>query len=839
MDAGQPDDLHPLLGRAVRGPKLSTGEEGVVAEVHSGGATIICADGTAIRARVKKCRLTQNPPGRAGMRSAAGALISAALGLSLPPAASQELHRRALALAGLSPGGFRALAADCATLGRAEPLAALPLPEPERTWWTARAMWTAGQPAAAATRLLDLPAGRYPARIALWWQTVTAGLLPEALRSPVAMATREFPPAPPAVALAASLLLRTLGERTGVASDAALVDAVRALGGDQVASWLDGRAGDSSAARLLAALSGAIGVAELGTDPAFPDAVPMPVLDDLADLGRIPQAWLASKRVGGYLRARTAIDTLDDAQLASMGAHDERARRAIRTGRPFPADLPPEVADRYAPLRAARDGDEGALLALAAAAGMDTGELRAALADPAGLPAEQSLADPSVARHLLERSTADPLAWRGEQLDARQRGFAARLALRRARSLLYAWEWSGALEAARTCLLFARDEALRDEAHNLIAAAQWQLGNDVAASQALAVALDGEYTAALQVNYAVVASELEPRQAAAHLSKLVREAPDLPLRISAAMQAVRIWRSAEQWQRGDPLPADLAGALRSLVVEPLPYDTFQDLVRLLATHDHDWLATPDALAGSPHQSTLAARIWTANARGAEEFIQELVAALRDSPEQWVEQLRDQLLQDLVEQLRQPGGDQLWRYGILLLEHQFPVPLNLRVVVLALAVPEVCAGIDPRTAEPAEKFLTWLEEAAAAATTDADDQLLPLLADAVSVLAEAYVESRQHQYDQAYALYESIRSQVGSLPYGATIDLAALRRAVQPGIALCQESVALLDRVARVLGVAGADQPGTGAVTAVRRLMARYQQLQHLFTQISFIPYGGY
>ena len=353
VDAGQPDDLHPLLGRAVRGPKLSTGEEGVVAEVHSGGATIICADGTAIRARVKKCRLTQNPPGRAGMRSAAGALISAALGLSLPPAASQELHRRALALAGLSPGGFRALAADCATLGRAEPLAALPLPEPERTWWTARAMWTAGQPAAAATRLLDLPAGRYPARIALWWQTVTAGLLPEALRSPVAMATREFPPAPPAVALAASLLLRTLGERTGVASDAALVDAVRALGGDQVASWLDGRAGDSSAARLLAALSGAIGVAELGTDPAFPDAVPMPVLDDLADLGRIPQAWLASKRVGGYLRCPHR-HRHTGRRPAGLDGRARRARPPRHTNRPPVPRRPP--ARGGGPVRAAAGG---------------------------------------------------------------------------------------------------------------------------------------------------------------------------------------------------------------------------------------------------------------------------------------------------------------------------------------------------------------------------------------------------------------------------------------------------------------------------------------------------
>src|SRR5690606_33939995 len=320
------------------------------------------------------------------------------------------------------------------------------------------------------------------------------------------------------------------------------------------------------------------------------------------------------------------------------------------------------------------------------------------------------------------------------------------------RSRLYAWDWSAALEAARTCLRFAVDETLRDEAHNLIAAAQWQLGNDEAASQALAVALDGEYTAALQVNYAVVASELEPQQAAAHLSKLVREAPDLPLRISAAMQAVRLWRSGQQWRQGDPLPADLAGAVRSRVVAPLESGTFRDLVRLLATHDHQWLAVPGALAGSPHQSTLAARIWTANARGAEEFVKELAAALRGSPERWVEELRDQVIQDLVEQLRQPGGSQLWRYGLLLLQHQFPVPLNLRVVVLALAVPEVCAGMDKRTAEPATTFLTWLEEAALEVTRQADSQLLPLLFNPLSVLAQAYLESRQYQYGQAYQLY---------------------------------------------------------------------------------------
>lgn len=835
-----PVELHPLLGRVVRGGALPWRQRGVVVDSRPGEVTILRAGGTVARLPERRCRHTQAPPGLARVRSPAGALLTAAAGSGLPPSTSQELHRRAMALAAGVPGGWRMLAADCAALGWVDLLAALPLPDTERTWWSAQAMWVAGHPADAVAALLRLPAGRYPGRIALWWRAAVTGSLPESLRDPVAAAAREFASAPPAVTVAAALLLRKIGEPTGQAGDRELVGAVRALGGDRVAGWLDGRQGGSTAAKLLGALGGAVDVAALEADPALPDAAPREVLDELADRAAIPEAWFAAGEVGRYLRARTAIDTLDDAQLIEIGGHDERARRSVRAGRPLPEDLPAEVAARFSSLPAALAGDEAALLTCVGAAGLDPEQLRAALADPALLPAGALLADRSVAQLLLARSTADPAAWVAVDTDPHQREFAAHLALRRARSQLYAWDWSGALATGRTCLRFAVEETLRDEAHNLIAAAQWQLGNDQAASQALAAALDGEYTAALQVNFAVVASELEPRQAAEHLGRLVREAPDLPLRTSAALQAVRLWRSGEQWQRGDPLPADLAGALRSLVVEPLEYDAFRDLVRLLATHDHEWLAGPGALDRSPHRATVAARIWTANARGPEEFVQELARALGGSPEGWVEELRDQLLQDLVEELRTPGQGGAWRYGLLLLEHRFPLPLSIRVVILALAVPEVCAGIDPREAEPADKFLDWLDEAATEVARLPEEERgshQSLLRPPLSALAMSYVNSRRHQYGQAEKLYESIRAQIASVPLGMTVDAASVKRAAQPGLDLCRQTITLLQRLTRTMALAGLDRDPGGPAGAIRDLSASCARLQTRLTEVTRSPAG--
>lgn len=830
-----------LLGRPVKMPNRWSGKDGIVVEVHPDVATVLSPAGSVQRVPAHRCRPLPGPPGRERVRSPAGALLAAA-GPALPPAATQELHRRAWALAEASaPGGWRALAADCATLGRADLLAAIPMPEAERTWWTACAMWTEGRPAEAVAELLKAPAGRYPARLVLWWRAATGGFLPAQLRSAVGMAAREFDPATPAVTVAAALLLRALGERAGVASDEQLVAAMRTLGGDELAARLDGQQADSPAGRLLGALAGRVGTEELAADPALPAAAPLPVLDALVDQGRLPEAWLdppPSAGYGDYLRARTAIDTLADPQLVEVGAQDERARRSIRRGDPLPTDLPPEVAARFASLVAALDGDQEAVLAVAGAAGLeDLGDLRTALADPARLPAGHLLADESIARRLLECSTVDPAGQPPEEIDHNQQGFVARLALRQAKSRLYAWDWAGARESAKTCLRFTADELQRDEAQNVIAAAQWQLGNDSAASAALEAALDGEYTAALQVNYAVVASELEPQQAAAHLSRLVLTAPDLPLRVSAARQAVRLWRTDQQWQPGNPLPGDLAGALRSLVVEAVAYDDFRDLVRLLATHDGEWLAAPTALDGSPHRATPAARIWAANARGPEDFIRELAEALRGSPEDWTEELRDQLLRDLVGQLTAPGDNQPWGYGVLVLEHRLPMPLTVRVALLALTVPWVCAGIDPRTAEPAGKFLDWLQQAAGEVAQQPDDQraqLLGLLRPPATTLADTYLQTRRHQYEQVRKLYESVRGQIASIPDGARVDPESVRAAVQPGVDLCRETVVLVDKIVQLLTLVGLDRQA-GPATALR---GECEQLQQQLTQLRMSPARG-
>jgi hypothetical protein len=469
-------------------------------------------------------------------------------------------------------------------------------------------------------------------------------------------------------------------------------------------------------------------------------------------------------------------------------------------------------------------GESAAARSLAAR--LDADALRAVLADPAAVPDKRLLEDESRAQQLLERSTLDPTSLTFGAVgtfNERQRGFVARRTLHRAKASLYEWDWPAVLDMARSGLRYARDEAQRDEVRNLFAAAHWQLGNDAQAIAALSDALQGEYTVALQVNFAVVAAELEPQQAAAHLARLVQEAPNLALRISAAQQAVRIWRSDEQLEHGDPLPANLAAALRALVVEPLEYEVFRDLVRLLATHDDDWLARPEALARSPHARSAAAKIWVGNARGPEAFVQELSEALRASSDGWLTELRDQLVQDVIGQLRAPGGP--WQLGVLLLEQELPMPPGAWAMLLVLTVGGLLGEIDATTAEPAMKFLDWLEHAhtgAGGLPPAEGEPIRQLLQVPFVALVHTYLVARRHQLQRAYELYESIRNQVAMIPR-SMLNLPAIWQAVRPGEELCRSSIPLLERLRRF---ANADQQ-----RVADDLRDRYQKLLSNFGRL--------
>jgi hypothetical protein len=841
--AGQPGEVGPL-GRLVR-PWLPPGRPGVVVSADHAEYSLLRPDGVVPAPR-RRCLTVRVPAGAERVRSAAGALVAAATGLDLPEPVRRELLRRAAS----DHSAPRAFAADCAALGRPDLLAdaVSPLSDSERTWWRALALWRAGDRPDAVEALLELPAGRYPQRLPLWWRAATSDAVPDPVRPKVVAAAGELAATGPAAAVAAGLLLRELGERTGAGADAPLVAAAATLGGEYARRWLAGQRGDHPAARLLGAWSG---LDRLGTDPAILDAAPPAVLDDLLDRGQLPPSWFdrpGQLRCGDYLWARTRIAALDEAALVAVGAHDERARRAVAAGAPLPGDLPPAVAQRFSCLIAAIGGDEAALVPVVAAAGLPAGALSAALADPAGLPPGALLADESLAARLLARSTADPAAWPAEDLDHHQRGFAARLALRKARRLLYTGDWPAALAAARDALRFAsirpqhrsaaplrpqeqrQPERLRAEARNLIAAAQWQLGEDAAATAALATAVAGTPTPALRVNFALVAGAVTPGRGAAQLLALAREPAELPLRVAAVRRAVLGWKAGPDWRQGVPLPAELAAAVRALVVAPVGYDAFHELVELLAHHDRPWLAAPGALAGSPHWDSRAARVWTALARDPEELVRELSDGLREAPERWLEELADRLVRDTTEQLNTPGSGGDWRFGELLLDRDLPMSVPRRAMLVALTVDGLLGALGVGGPEPPRKALGWLERAVADAgglPEPAREAVLESLRARFAALIAAHLAARQALLSEGYAQYEAVRAQLRALPHHRLSQLT-VRMATRAGEELCIETRMLLDRLRP-------HAPPALAV-AIDRLKERYRQLLRSFRQLhGFVP----
>ena len=139
----------------------------------------------------------------------------------------------------------------------------------------------------------------------------------------------------------------------------------------------------------------------------------------------------------------------------------------------------------------------------------------------------------------------------------------------------------------------SRAEATRDEALNLMAAVQWQVGRDEAAIQALEQAIDNEHSSALPANIGVVSGGEDPAAGAHHLARLVLESSFPELCVAAALRAVDMWGSAaSNFDDDDPeadMPEDLVHALRVVVAGPLGLYPFRRLVRLMASVDAEWL----------------------------------------------------------------------------------------------------------------------------------------------------------------------------------------------------------------------------------------------------------
>jgi tetratricopeptide (TPR) repeat protein len=322
------------------------------------------------------------------------------------------------------------------------------------------------------------------------------------------------------------------------------------------------------------------------------------------------------------------MTNLDTDELEPLNATREIARRAYLSNdrnklRALALEDLSLLAD-YVALDAIRNGETPDTVP-------DNDTLKAVVASlTAGRAHPNALADPSAWTILGELITEEDAEQYPEQ--------AATWQLENALTDIAAWQFESALTRARTALKWSHDEAVRDEALNIVGFVLYQQGNDDGAIAALEKALEGEYSANLQANIGIIAEDLRPEVAAHHLARLAHEAPTLDLKLAAVRHAFNIWTGSEDaWaEDGLVIPDDLLGTLRSLVVEEIPYDDYVSLMRLLSSADSKWLAYAANTNSGPHTVTAARKIYIGKAaRDPGDYVKALADVSKTgNEEEW-------------------------------------------------------------------------------------------------------------------------------------------------------------------------------------------------------------
>jgi hypothetical protein len=276
-----------------------------------------------------------------------------------------------------------------------------------------------------------------------------------------------------------------------------------------------------------------------------------------------------------------------------------------------------------------------------------------------------------------------------------------------------------AREQSREVLRVSHDENARDEALNLMACALWHDGQDDDALAALEQALNGQYSVNLVVNAALCAAELDPVRAAEHLAKIIREAPDVDMKVAAALIAVNTWWSNQDEfaylvEDDDALPDVLAQPLRSLVRGSIPLEAFREIVAVLATADGEWLQSPGALAGSPWASSDEARYYTARAEGLVSACTVLGKVAGEGAPDWLVKERERTV-DLIFRFLLTENDVpvVGLAAFELIDAKAPMSEDIRIPLAALAAREMAIfignhGDDPsaRLAQHRVELIVW-------------------------------------------------------------------------------------------------------------------------------------
>jgi hypothetical protein len=593
----------------------------------------------------------------------------------------QQVMNAAQAHATASTGARRAAALDALTLGAPDLLRSLGLTPSEVAWYQARSAAGTADTATTLGWLEQLPAHGYALRVPMLL-ALSADLLRDA--SLGARAAAQV--APFAAADLDARALHAALARPGTADVITpLVPlAVAAEGTDgQLAEWAAAIAAAERPARpfpnglpVTAALDSYLrfraGVPYTSTVDIL-RWLPLPLLDEMIDRGAVPPVLAGQpgwpERTVAYVRSRLDPGGTPLADLTAAGFTAELARRHYLSEDAAALDALPaenEAVRHYRALAAWRTGTgRPGLDGLRPEARLVLGqvaEVRAAVA--AGQDAaltETIAADP----------TSWPLLWQGAlqgalrlpgPLAGRYPRFAEWLALCGIQRLLFQSRWDDAVGAGRALAERTQLEVTSDEALNMVAFAELQLGKPATALQTLDTALGGRFTTGLLVNASVVAASQGSVAAIPYLARITSDEQDPAVRAVAVERAVDLWR---QDDLSPEYPQELRALVRAALGQPQPDELHKTLVQVAAGQDREWLAGDGTVrSGNPGQAawTKYQRAWARRKTdGSQEGLVDIANVLVElakspSPPDWVATELRQLTKNLDELVHVDFGD---------------------------------------------------------------------------------------------------------------------------------------------------------------------------------------
>ena len=523
----------------------------------------------------------------------------------------------------------------------------------------------------------------------------------------------------------------------------------------------------------------ALGMHEAATGEIVPSlqardvaAAGLGTFDDLVDLGLRPRDFLLAIAEGlpddvrDYARARVAPDELTDDQLRSVGNHGELARRAYLAGDAAAlADLPQGTdVKAMADLLAARGGDQtvwqkGAPSKTARIVGRgprQAPDLEALALDPTTWPVVSS----DVAQLVIDRRSPLSLSDRGAAM-------VEWCLMDATRSQLRNWAWADVCSTAKAWIERAGTPEARAEGLNCLGAALHQLGDDVAAREALESALGETASSGLLINRAWLALDDDPTAAVLDLAKAATTAVGTEL-VDITVLAIS---EHERHGPGQVPPPELVEAARKAAIARGTLDAHVTVLHFLERTDPKWLALARNTAGSPHARTWEHRVRVAAAGDLAEYISVLgkAAAAERSPS-WVSGECRRLVRDAVTAAASDDIDGVYAYAVLqaLLNAGIVQDPLEHAALACFAARKGLSTLEPGEENPSDELLGMLQTAqnklrSASGAERAQRQAeVTKTIDLFALLRVAFIRSElQVAFDTYKEIVERLRASGGS------------------------------------------------------------------------------